>query len=89
MEILDYDSAIETLQGTLTTIKDNFFYYLDFTNENAKGFGPIAFVEAGSHSNTGGDNTGGRDREYSGDCSSRDSSDRSRESRDSAHSGDL
>lgn len=50
MEYFDYDSAVESLQGTLTTIKDNVLYYLDFTNENVRGFGPILFVSAGADS---------------------------------------
>ncbi len=82
MDILDYDSAVETLQGTLTTIKDNLFYYLDFTNTTVKGFGPITFVDAGSHSNS----IEGGDRDSGGD---RSGSDGSRESRESAHSGDC
>lgn len=65
MDILDYDSAAETLHGTLTTIKDNLFYYLDFTNATFKGFGPITFVDAGSHSNDIGG--GNRDSGNSGD----------------------
>ena len=64
MEFLDYDSAVETLQGTLTTIKDNLFYYLDFSNGNANGFGPIAFVDAGADSISDTD-TGNSDRDDS------------------------
>lgn len=53
MELLDYDGAVEVLQGTLTSIKDNVFDYFVLPITAVKGFGPIAFVEAGVH-NTGG-----------------------------------
>jgi hypothetical protein len=70
MEYFDYDSAVESLQGTLTTIKDNLLYYLDFTNENVKSFGPILFVNAGadSVSDTSTGDSGGGDSESTMEC---------------------
>lgn len=50
MEYFDYDSAAESLQGTLTTVKDNIFYYLGYTNRTIMSFGPILFVSAGADS---------------------------------------
>ena len=57
MELLDYDGAVEALQGTLTAIKDNVFYYLDLPSTAVKGLGPIAFVEGGVHNTGGGESS--------------------------------